>query len=140
MDGRGRTRLLLALTVSVPVLLACDGGPRLLEPESCPNEQVAVSVSTDSYVDFNWSPACPVAWLEVFHTDSVVAVWIVSGRSENTIQPVARYGLLPAGALEVLSARALVPGVSYDIRVYRWIGDLGGPGSIFQAGHTEFVR
>lgn len=121
------------------LLVACDGGPSILTPEPCPSEQVTVTASTSPQVDFSWAPTCPMAWLEVFHADSTVPAWIVTGQGSNIILPVVRYGKRPEGTLEIVEARSLQRGVRYDVRVYRWIGGPGGPGSIFPAGSAVFV-
>lgn len=121
------------------LLAACDGGPSVLMPEPCPNDQVAVTVALVPRVEFSWAPTCPMAWLEVFHSDSTVPAWIVTGQGDNIIQPVVRYGRRPPGTLEIVEARSLRSGVRYNVRVYRWIGGPGGPGSIFPAGIAEFI-
>ncbi len=136
---RRRTTAVTLLFATIAAL-TCDAGPDLLEPQPCPNEQVTVTVTPEGPVDFSWSPACPMAWLEVFELNAVVPAWIVSGRGANVMQPVVRYGRVPDGGLELLEARSLRAGVRYEVRVLRWLGDEGGPGSIFPAGSAEFER
>lgn len=59
--------------------------------------------------------------------------------AENPLGPGIRYGQRPSAALQALPPDPLVPGAEYTVAVFRWIGDPGGPGSLFLQGSAVFT-
>jgi hypothetical protein len=96
-------------------------------------------VQNGSAVDFVWTPACPVAWVEVFDDVANAPAWVVTaGGNGNVIQPVVRYGRRPAVANELVAPTPLTPGRVYVVRVLRVIGS--GPVALNPAGTATFTR
>ena len=114
-----------------------------LEPiVACTDDQeVAVYVSTGLTPRFTWQPNCGMASVQVWSTETSSEGWVLysgSNAADNPLPSGLRYGEVPPQGLEVAQETALRRGVDYQVAVYRWVGDAGGPGSLFQRGTTTF--
>ncbi len=134
----------LAFTLAA-LTLACSDGVEPTPIVPCADDQeVEVLVSADQTPVFTWSPACGMASLQVFPTmGDPTAGWVLytgSRAPENPLRSGVRYGEAPPEALEPGPATALVPDTEYTVVVYRWLGESGGPGSLFLQGAATFHR
>jgi hypothetical protein len=111
------------------------------------DQQVVVRVSDGtapavrSQPRFTWEPACGMASIQVFTVDGSPGGWVVySGEraAENPLPSGVRYGHVPPAGLAVADPIPLEAGVDYRVVVFRWIGEAGGPGSLFERGGTTF--
>lgn len=122
-------------------LAACSDGFGPEAPLPCEADQmVTIGVEPGLRPVFTWEPGCGVSSLQVFGPDEG-GVWVLySGEraAENPIGSGVRYGEVPDGMVEAGPATPLERGEAYTVRVYRWIGEPGGPGSLFQRGSAAF--
>jgi hypothetical protein len=130
-----------------PVLLGfllsgCSDPSAPLPPEPCTDEQeVTIQAGPGPQPVFSWAPACAMSSLEVFPASGPPAAWVLYGGSQASTNPLrsgVQYGQAPAGTVEAARERDLQVGTEYRVTVYRWIGDPGGPGSIFSRGSATF--
>jgi hypothetical protein len=124
------------------ILAACS--ENVLEPiETCTDDQqVTVQVSAGTKPRFTWRPACGMASLQVSPTTGPPGGWVLySGThaTENPLPSGIRYGEVPPKGVQPGGVGALSRGVTYRVFVYRWIGRLGEPGSLFERGSATFV-
>ena len=119
---------------------ACSDDPTGSEPLDCdPDQDVSVSVEGDLLPRFSWEPACGMASVQVWGPPREGWVLLSGGDApENPIAPAVVYGITPEGLVAPAPATPLHSGVEYTVTVYRWIGDPGGPGSLFEAGSATF--
>ncbi len=111
--------MLVALAVAISATACGDA----VAP-ACPGDVVSVSVTGGTTPDFAWTPACPVAQLDVDDmTQGGVNVWRISGQGANVIEPGLRYGETPTGAVQLRAPDPLVAGKEYRLTVLRWVGD-----------------
>ena len=90
----------------------------------CPGDIVTVTASSGTTPEFTWTPACPVAQLDVDDmTQGGVNVWRISGQGTNAIAPGLRYGETPTGVVQLRAPDPLVAGREYRLTVLRWVGD-----------------
>jgi hypothetical protein len=125
--------------------LACSDGIGPTPTEPCTDDQeVEVSVSADRVPVFTWTPACGMASLQIFPTvgppESGWVLYTGSNAAENPLRSGIRYGTRPPEAIEPAPATALTPGADYTVVVYRWLGEVGGPGGLFPRGSATFQR
>ncbi|HEU4801335.1 MAG TPA: hypothetical protein VFS94_11985 [Gemmatimonadales bacterium] len=112
--------LMAGLSLAV---LACDDGAG---PGDGACEAVTpLSVdAAGSPPNFAWTPACGVARVEVIRLDNDAGgpdtdetVWRVESGS-NSIDPTIAYGVVPAGASEIVPDVTLVSGEQYRVAIY----------------------
>ena len=127
--------LLLALLLGA----ACSDDPESVAPLECDhNQDVFVSVEQDILTRFTWEPGCGMASILVSGAGGGWVVYSGSNSADNPIASGVMYGVAPDGTLEPSPATPLVSGEEYTVTVSRWIGEPGGPGSLFPAGSTYF--
>ncbi|MDH3495237.1 MAG: hypothetical protein OER21_00530 [Gemmatimonadota bacterium] len=129
----------LTLLVVAAAATAC-GRPDLPEHEvPCPGDVVTVAFTGGTTPDFQWTPACPVAMLEVADMSrGAESVWRVSGEGANVIVPEVRYGQTPAGAVELRAPAPLRRGIEYRVTLQRWAGE-GQRGGLVGGGVARFT-
>jgi hypothetical protein len=122
-------------------LLTCSDSA--FEPiVACTDDQeVTIQVSAGATPRFTWDPSCGMASIQVWATETSSDGWVLysgSHAAENPLPSGLRYGEVPPKGLEPADPVPLRTGVEYRVAVYRWIGEPGGPGSIFERGHGIF--
>ena len=123
------------------MLLSCADSA--FEPiVDCTDEQqVTVSVSAGTTPRFTWTPTCGMASVRVWAVATASDGWVLYSGSyapENPLPSGLRYGEVPPKGLQPATPSPLRPGVEYRVGVYRWIGERGGPGSLFERGVATF--
>ena len=124
-------------------LVACADGLGFEPIVTCSDSQ-AVTLRVEAGVTprFTWQPACGMASLQVFPDTGITGAWVLySGTyaAENPLPSGIRYGQVPPKGIAPSAPRPLVHGLSYHVTVYRWIGQPGGPGSLFERGSAAFT-
>lgn len=145
------------LSVSVPVrycpfalgailfagVLACSDDLGFDPIVTCSDSQaVTVRVDATGTPRFTWQPSCGMASLQVLPDTGTTGGWVLySGTyaAENPLPSGIRYGQVPPKGIAPSAAQPLASGVTYHVTVYRWIGQPGGPGSLFQRGDAVFT-
>ena len=136
-----RQRVFRPSLVGWALLAACSGSPQEVPPEDCPDNQVSLTVSEGLTPRFSWAPRCGMASVNVFPTAGGASLWVLYSGQEAAANPFhsgITYGRAPAGAIEVTGPVPLSRGTEYTVIVYRWIGDPGGSGVLYQAGSATF--
>jgi len=104
-------------------------------------QQVTVLVSSGTSPRFTWDPSCGMASVQVWATESSSDGWVLysgSYASENPLPSGLRYGEVPPKGLQPADPSPLRRGIEYRVAVYRWLGEPGGPGGLFERGNTTF--
>jgi hypothetical protein len=132
---------LLARSGVALLLLSCSDSA--LEPiVACTDDQeVTVAVSAGTIPRFTWDPSCGMASVQVWATETSTDGWVLysgSHAAENPLPSGLRYGEIPPKGLEPVDPVPLRRGAEYVVAVYRWVGEPGGPGSIFERGRANF--
>jgi hypothetical protein len=132
----------LAATLAVFVLSCSDGTAPTPVP-CADDQQVTVSVSPGLQPTFSWEPACGMSSVQVWAVSpgSGGGGWVLYGGENAARNPLGsgiRYGRAPSGAIEPAPEVPLVAGQEYMVAVYRWIGEPGGPGGLFDRGGASF--
>jgi hypothetical protein len=105
----------LAVTIVFAQAIACSD---INDVEGCLGD-VDVVVQRISPPMFSWSPACGISILAIVDP-TFQAVWGIEGEiGKNAIEPPIRFGAVPANATESAPPKALQPGHSYIVRVFR---------------------
>jgi len=122
-------------------LVSCSG--TAFEPiVACTDQQeVTVLVSGGTTPRFTWDPSCGMASVQVWATETSSDGWVLysgSYAAENPLPSGLRYGEVPPKGLQPAEPVPLGRGTEYRVAVYRWIGEPGGPGSLFERGHVIF--
>ena len=130
----GRSGIALAL-------LSCSDSA--FEPiVACTDEQeVTVRVGGGTTPRFTWEPTCGMASVQVWATATSSDGWVLysgSYASENPLPSGLRYGEVPPKGLEPADPTPLRGGIEYRVAVYRWLGESGGPGGLFERGSATF--
>ena len=132
-----------ALPIAFVVLAgACGDTAAPTEPlvPCAVDQEVTVSVTAEALPLITWSPNCTLALMTVKpETDQPTLHWSVySGdrAPENPLASGIRYGELPDGFLQEISAKPLVPGTAYRVTVYRFVGGTASSGTHLFAGET----
>jgi hypothetical protein len=137
MFQRIETGMLAAL-----FLAGCSSGPAAPILEPCADDQeVTLAVGVGLRPVFTWAPACAMSSIFVAPASGVPASWVLYSRTDAPANPLRSgvpYGEEPEGSVEAAPEATLQPGTLYEVTVYRWVGDPGGPGSIFPRGTTTF--
>ena len=105
------------------------------------DQQVALSAGVGTTPRFTWQPSCGMASVWVWEDETPSIQWaLYSGvyAPENPLPSGLRYGQVPPKGLEPTPSAPLQRGVTYRVTVYRWVGQPGGPGSLFERGSTTF--
>ncbi|MGH7586893.1 MAG: hypothetical protein ACREMH_11650 [Gemmatimonadales bacterium] len=132
-------RLLLGLLPAASAACSDDAGPGPADPlEREPDQAVHVDVEQDGFTRFTWTPGCGMASLQVMGPGGGWVLYSGEDAAENPIGPGVTYGFPPEGTLEPSPAASLQSGAEYVVTVYRWIGEPGGPGSLFPKGSSYF--
>ena len=139
--ARRLTKHLLAALAGALLFSSCSD--TAFEPMvSCTDDQeVTVEVSAGTTPRFVWQPSCGMASVQVWATETSSDGWVLysgSHAAENPLPSGLRYGEVPPKGLAPSTATPLRRGVEYRVAVYRWIGEPGGPGSIFERGTATF--
>ena len=105
---------------------------------ACPGDTVTVAVTGSARTpQFSWTPACLMGWIEVDQADTTY--WFFITGDSNRVGPPLGYGAARNGMQAVIGARALAPGVTYTLTLYRWLEGQGS-GSLFKvAGAASFT-
>jgi hypothetical protein len=130
----------IALSV---LLAACSDSPQEPPLEECVDNQVTLTATQGAVPTFSWSPSCGMSSMQVFPSSGGASVWVFYGGEQaetNPFRSPINYGHAPSGAFVATGPEPLRAGTEYTVIVYRWIGDPGGGGSIFDAGSATFVR
>lgn len=129
--------------ILVAGLFACADGFGLDPIVTCSDSQtVTVRIDASETPRITWQPTCGMASLQVFPDTGSTGGWVLySGTyaAENPLPSGIRYGQVPPKGIAPSAARPLVHGVIYHVTVYRWIGQPGGPGSLFERGSAAFT-
>ena len=83
-----------------------------------------------------------MASLEVRDSNRLNGMWVVYSGPDAPQNPLASgivYGQLPPKGVTPGRARPLAHGATYHVYVYRWVGQAGGPGSLFGRGSATFT-
>lgn len=103
---------------------------------------MTMEVVPGSNPSFKWSPACGMAFLEVYPEAGGSALWTVYADSglgaDNPIASGVRYGLTPSGARTVAGPQPLQSGTRYAVRINRLLCD--GLCYSNQAGQVTFQQ
>lgn len=131
----------LAVMLLATALASCSDATEPDAPLDCePSQAVDVTVQLARRPAFTWTPGCGMASLSV--TGPTGSGWELYSGAEAAQNPIGsgvRYGDAPTGTLEPSPAQPLQTGSEYTVAVYRWIGEPGGPGSLFQRGSATFI-
>ena len=103
LPNRATLVRLLLLAALAGTSLNCSDSPSEPTFEPCPGDAVTVTVSAGLTPLFTWTPACGVAFLQVFPAaggGNLWTVWADSG-SENPIPSGVRYGTTPVSSQTV---------------------------------------
>ena len=103
LPNRATLVRLLLLAALAGTSLTCSDSPSEPTFEPCPGDAVTVTVSAGPTPLFTWTPACGVAFLQVFPAaggGNLWTVWADSG-SENPIPSGVRYGTTPVSSQTV---------------------------------------
>jgi hypothetical protein len=124
-------------------LASCSSDPAAPVVEPCSDDQeVTLTVGGGLRPAFTWTPACAMSSVFVSPAAGVPASWVLYTRTDspddNPLRTGLRYGEEPAGTIEAAPEATLQAGTLYEVTVFRWIGDPGGPGSIFARGNITF--
>ncbi len=135
-----RRFLLASLSTLIATFSCSDAAAPSFEP--CPGDTVTMEVVAGPNPFFTWSPACGMAFLEVYPEAGGSALWTVYADSgtgaDNPIASGVRYGSTPARARTVAGPEALRSGTGYTVRINRLLCD--GICYSQQAGHVTFQR
>jgi hypothetical protein len=136
-----RLNHLLAGSGIALLLLSCSDSA--FEPVvPCTDDQeVTVEVSAGTTPRFSWQPSCGMASVQVWATETSSDGWVLySGNYawENPLPSGLQYGQVPPKGLAPAPPVSLRRGIEYRVAVYRWIGDPGGLGSLFERGSATF--
>ena len=128
----------LGRAVLLLLVLACGESNTPSPGESpCPDDLVTVRVENGQSATprFLWTPACPVALLQVSALAPASDItWSIGGRLLNVIGSGVTYGELPFGAELGEGPLPLEVGVSYEVRVVEGadgVGLAGGGNAVF---------
>ena len=140
----GPVRLAVASAV-IGLSLSCSADLAPVSPDDCDEQRdINLAVSADPAHVFTWTPACGMSSLQVFpSTGEPGSGWVLySGdrAAENPLRPGIRYGQAPPEAVEPAPATTLAPGVEYTVTIYQWLGEAGGPSSLFLRASATFQR
>ena len=104
------------------------------------DQQVTMNASLGTVPRFTWEPSCGMASVWVWEDQGPIRWALYSGEHapENPLPSGLRYGQVPPKGVEPTSSVLLQRGVTYRVTVYRWVGQPGGPGSLFERGSTTF--
>ena len=129
----------LALRFLVAGVGACSDGAETTAPLTCEYDQeVVVTVELAVRPRFTWTPGCGMASVLVVGGGGGWVIYSGADAADNPIGPGVVYGIAPPGTLEPSPATPLQSGEEYSVTVYRWIGEPGGPGSLFPQGSANF--
>ena len=133
----------ILLAAVLPIASGCSDSLGFEPIIACADSQsVSVQVSSSGIPRFTWAPTCGMASIQVFADSDGTGRWVVySGpaAAENPLPSGIRYGQVPPKGVAPGGAQPLSRGVTYRIMVFRWIGDSGGPGSLFERGSATFT-
>ena len=129
----------LVLCMLVAASTACSDDTEPNAPLDCEfDQEVFVNVEQGVFTRFTWTPGCGMASIQVVGSGGGWVLYSGEDAAENPIGPGVTYGVPPEGTLEPSPATPLESGAEYVVTVYRWIGEPGGPGSLFPQGSAYF--
>lgn len=142
LGGGAKLVRLLPPGIVAVTILACSDSPSEPRFEPCPGEAVTMEVSAGLTPLFTWTPACGMAFLEVYPAAGGSALWTVYAESgagpENPIPSGVRYGTTPLRGHTVAGPQPLQAGDSYRARVSRMLCDQGALCTLQHAGDASF--
>jgi hypothetical protein len=142
LTGGAKLVRLLPLGVFAVTSLTCSDSPSEPRFEPCPGDAVTIEASTGLTPLFTWTPACGIAFLEVYPAPGGGALWTVYAESgagpENPIPSGVRYGTTPLRGHTVAGPQPLQAGHSYSVRVSRLLCDQGVLCTLQHAGDVSF--
>jgi hypothetical protein len=122
--------------------LTCSDSPSGPIYEPCPGDAVTLQVSPGLTPLFTWTPACGVAFLEVYTAGGGAALWTAyagSGpRPQNLIPSGVRYGITPPRGRTVDGPQPLQAGNFYDVGVGRMVCDQRAVCELYLAAERTF--
>ncbi len=122
--------------------LTCSDSPSEPRFVACPEDVVTMEASGGLTPLFTWTPACGVAFLEVYPSAGGGALWTIQSEAgtnpENPIRSGVRYGVTPAGGHTLAGPQSLQAGSSYTVRVSRLVCDQGELCILQHAGDVSF--
>jgi hypothetical protein len=134
---------LLVFALFIALELGCSDSLGFDPIIACSDSQaVTVHTSLADGPRFTWEPSCGMASLQVFADSGGSGSWIVysgSAAADNPLPSGVRYGQLPPNGVAPGGAQPLTRGLAYRVSVYRWVGQAGGPGSLFERGSATFT-
>jgi len=98
----------------------------------------SITVTTNPDLSFSWAPNCRLMGWNIEPTGSGEDQWLVFSEGSNSIEPPIIYGVVPDGAREIHAAEVLVPGLEYDLYLFKWIGPGDQDGVIIKS--KSFTR
>lgn len=104
-------------------LAAGCGGSRAVAPSTLPEctSATTLAVTTGTTPRFSWTPVCRAYYLIVEAADGEDR-WMVMTPGTNGIGPVVAYGVVPAGAQQLVPPTLLVAGQPYQVALTRYLG------------------
>ena len=120
------------------LLVGCGDG---FTPPDC-GEQVELTVSAGPAPEFNWTPACRAAGLQVSTVERFPDVtWLVGTPNfANRLEAPLRYGVVPVGATQQGSLSALEAGRTYQAVLLITEPVQGGGTALSGSGTVQFSR
>ena len=135
---------MMVLALLATASWACSDGAGVDPIVTCTDDQqVTVNVERQHFGPrFTWEPRCGMASLEVRDSNGLNRMWVVYSGADAPQNPLASgitYGHVPPKGVTPGRARSLDRGATYQVLVYRWVGQPGGPGSLFGRGSARFT-
>jgi len=120
-------------------LVSCDDSgtdpPKPPPPKPVCTDSVTISVAIDTVPVFSWSPDCRLGRLLV--EQGFDEYWGTETCGENTYESPIRFGVNPPNTCPEEPAIALVPGLTYQVSVFRFV--TVNPESLQLLGRREFA-
>ncbi len=136
--------VMASLSFALGATVSCSDTPAAPTFDPCPGDSVTMEVAAGPTPSFAWSPACGVAFIEVYPEAGGSALWTVYADSgtgaDNPIPSGVRYGVTPSRARTVAGPQVLQSGTAYAVRISRLLCEQGTLCRLQDAGYVTFRR